>query len=128
VVGSWHDVAGSNAARAGAPVITQAAVAVGVVALSSTVRHAAGASAPWSLIAAVMFVVAGGVGDVTTWYRSQLPWSRPDNLARALVALAFGGGVALAVAALTKLRLGASPDRLHGCGPSGARLAGNRET
>ena len=46
-----------------------------------------------------MFVVAGGVGDVSSWFRSQLPSTLPAGTVRALVALAFGGGIGLVIAA-----------------------------
>ena len=60
-------------------------------------------SAPFVLVAAVVFVVAGGVGDVSTWFRSQLPSTLPAGTVRALVALAFGGGIGLIIAAATHL-------------------------
>jgi hypothetical protein len=61
------------------------------------------------LIAAVVFIVAGGIGDVSAWFRSQLPSTLPAGTVRALVALAFGGGLGLAIAAAT--HLAASPAR-----------------
>ena len=104
VVGSWTDIAATNAARLGAQVIPLAAVALGVVALVRVLRTDAAAAAPWVLVAAVVLIVAGGVGDVTTWFRSQLPWSFADGMARALVAIAFGAGIGLALAAIPHLR------------------------
>ena len=104
VVGGWTDLASTNTARLGAQVIPLAAIGLGLFALTRVLRSDPTGAAPWVLIAAVVLVVAGGIGDVLTWFRSQLPWSYADDLARALVALAFGAGVGLVAAAIPHLR------------------------
>ena len=60
-------------------------------------------SAPFVLIAAVTFIVAGGIGDVASWFRSQLPSSLAAPAVRALVAFALGGGTGLVIASARRL-------------------------
>ena len=70
---------------------------------------------PWALVISgiVNFFAesgsAGGIGDVSAWFRSQLPSTLPAGTVRALVALAFGGGIGLVLAAAS--RLAATPAR-----------------
>ena len=90
------------------------AVALGVYALVRASRDTPSASAPVILVAAVVFVVAGGVGDVSSWFRSQIPSTLPAGTVRALVALAFGGGIGLVIAAAFHL----VPDRPQASVPS----------
>jgi hypothetical protein len=116
-VGSWSEVALTWPGRLAAQIFSIAAIAVGALALWRAARDAPGASAPFVLIAAVVFVVAGGVGDVASWLRSQLPSTLPSGAVRMLVSLAFGGGAGLAIAAFTRLapaeRAANGPDRPH---------------
>jgi hypothetical protein len=103
VVGSWSAVASSFAGRFGAEALSIGAIAVAVVSLVKAARASATDAAPWLLVGAVTLVVAGGIGGVTTWWRSQLPSSLPDSLTRALVALAFAG-LGIVLVAATRLR------------------------
>ncbi len=103
VVASWTEVANSLAGRLAAQVISFAALAVGAYALLRVARDTPESSAPFVLIAAVMFVVAGGIGDVSALTHSQLPSSLPAPAVRALVTFAFGGGAGLAIAAARRL-------------------------
>ena len=103
VVASWTEVANSLAGRLAAQVISFAALAVGAYALLRVARDTPESSAPFVLIAAVMFVVAGGIGDFAALTHSQLPSSLPAPAVRALVAFAFGGGGGLAIAAARRL-------------------------
>jgi hypothetical protein len=103
MAGSWSEVATTLPGRFAAQIFSIVAVALGAYALSRVSRDEPGASAPFVLIAAVVFIVAGGIGDVSAWFRSQLPSTLPAGTVRALVALAFGGGVGLGVAAATHL-------------------------
>ena len=56
------------------------------------------------LIAGLFVLVAGGLADVTTLTRSQLPTSLPDDVARLTVTIALGLGAGLVIAAATRLR------------------------
>ena len=55
------------------------------------------------MFAGVFLFVAGGLSDVTVWFRSQLPSNLSPALDRALVALAFGGGAGLVIASAFRL-------------------------
>ena len=107
IVGSWSEVSLTLPGRIMASVFSFVAVALGVYAVIRASRDSPSASAPVILVAAVVFVVAGGVGDVSSWFRSQLPSTLPAGTVRALVALAFGGGIGLVIAAAGHL----VPDR-----------------
>jgi hypothetical protein len=63
------------------------------------------------LIAGLFVLVAGGLADVTTLTRSQLPSTLPDDVARLTVTVALGLGAGLVVAAATRLR--PPPTRHH---------------
>jgi hypothetical protein len=103
VVGTWSDVADTTLARIGAQAISFAAIALGAYVCMRTSRVAPEAAAPFVLLAAVVFIVAGGIGDVASWTRSQLPSTLPGGAVRAQVALALGGGAGLIVAAAQRL-------------------------
>jgi len=107
IVGSWSEVSLTLPGRIMASVFSFVAVALGVYAVIRASRDSPSASAPVILVAAVVFVVAGGVGDVSSWFRSQIPSTLPAGTVRALVALAFGGGIGLVIASASHL----VPDR-----------------
>jgi hypothetical protein len=107
IFGSWSEVSLTLTGRIMAQVFSVVAVVLGIYALFRASRDSPSASAPIVLVAAVVFVVAGGVGDVSSWFRSQLPSTLPAGTVRALVALAFGAGAGLIIAAATHL----APDR-----------------
>jgi hypothetical protein len=103
VIGSWSQVASTTPGRISAQLISFAALALGCYALARASRDAPDSSAPFVLLAAVVFIVAGGIGDITAWTRSQLPSTLPNVAVRASVALALGGGGGLVVATARRL-------------------------
>jgi hypothetical protein len=69
---------------------------------------------PAVLFAGLVVAVAGGLADLTTLTRSQLPTDVPATIARLEVALALGLGAGLAASAALRLRPPApSPGRSH---------------
>ena len=104
VIGLW----GANTASAGTKLAESAysigGVLLGVVALVWTVRRGPHAAAPIVLVAAVFLLVAGGLADLTTLGRSQIPSTLPAGLARALVTANLGLGAGLVAAAAMRLR------------------------
>jgi hypothetical protein len=60
------------------------------------------------LFAGLIVAAAGGLADLTTLTRSQLPTDGPAALARLEIALALGLGAGLAIAAALRLRPPAS--------------------
>jgi len=111
LMGSWTDTSTSLAGRIGAQLISFTAIAIGAYALRRVSIGTPDASAPYALIAAVVFVVAGGVGDVASWFRSQLPSELAPDVVRFLVALALGAGAGLAIAAVRRLAPAARNER-----------------
>jgi hypothetical protein len=103
VVGTWRDIADTTPARIGAQAISFAAIALGAYVCMRVSRVAPEAAAPFVLLAAVVFIVAGGIGDLASWTRSQLPSTLPAGAVRAQVALALGGGAGLIVASARRL-------------------------
>jgi hypothetical protein len=104
LLGSWTDASPTLPGRFGAQSISFAALAVGVFALNRVSRADEPESvAPYVLVAAIVFMVAGGVGDVATWFRSQLPSALAPPIVRALVALSLGAGAGLVVASAMRL-------------------------
>ena len=103
MVGSWSEVATTLAGQFGAQVLSIVAIGVGVFALTRVSRSDEETGAPFVLIAAVTFIVAGGIGDVASWFRSQLPSSLAAPAVRALVAFALGGGTGLVIASARRL-------------------------
>ena len=120
VAGSWRAVADTFAGRAGAQALSLGAVALGLIAAHRAVRAPVDRAAPWVLVAAVALLVAGGFGDVSAWYRSQLPSDLAAPVVRGLVALSFGGSAGLIAASATRL---APPPE-----PAGAQAAADRAT
>jgi hypothetical protein len=112
VAGSWELSGDSFAGRAGAQALSFTAVALGVVAIARLQRRGAHAAAPWVLVAAIALLVAGGLADLSAWYRSQLPSDLEADAVRALVALALGAGAGLVVASASRIAPapGSAPD------------------
>ncbi|MGQ0825762.1 MAG: hypothetical protein ACT4OX_12195 [Actinomycetota bacterium] len=100
---SWHEISSSLGGRVGAQLIPIGGVVVGIGALGRVLHTDAHAAAPAVLVAAVVFVVAGGVSDVSVWWHSQIPSSLSAGATRALVAITLGAGIGLAIAAGARL-------------------------
>jgi hypothetical protein len=104
VVGAW----GASSANAGTKLVQSAyslgGIALGVVALVWMARRGAHAAAPLVLVAAIVLVVAGGLADITTLGRSQVPTTFSAGTARILVALTLGLGLGVVAAAALRLR------------------------
>jgi hypothetical protein len=110
-LGSWSQASSNLPGRIAAQLMSVAAIAIGAYALARVTRSPTESSAPVVLLAAVVFIVAGGIGDVTSWTRSQLPSTLPAGAVRASVALAFGGGAGLVLAAARRLAPSVTAER-----------------
>jgi hypothetical protein len=89
--------------------VTASVYSVGGIALTVAALVWILARPPWNAIPAVLFAglvvaAAGGLADLTTLTRSQLPTDLPSVIARLQVVIALGLGVGLAVAAALRLR------------------------
>ena len=110
VVGLWGASTASTGTKLLESLYSLGGIALGVLALVWMARRRAEAAIPLVLIASIVLVVAGGLADITTIGRSQLPTTLPAGLARLLVTVTLGLGVGLVAAALARLRV-ASPGR-----------------
>lgn len=114
VVGNWNATTASFATKIGASVYSIGGIALAVVALVWLVIRPPSDAIPAVLFAGLVIAVAGGLADLTTLTRSQLPTEVPATIARLEVALALGLGAGLAASAAFRLRPPApSPSRSH---------------
>jgi hypothetical protein len=104
VVGNWSATTASFATKIGASVYSIGGIALAVVALVWVVTRPPSDAIPAVLFAGLVVAVAGGLADLTTLTRSQLPTEVPATVARLEVMLALGLGAGLAASAALRLR------------------------
>jgi hypothetical protein len=109
VVGAWRATTASFATNIGASVYSMGGIALAVVALVWLVVRPPSDAIPAVLFAGLVVAVAGGLADLTTLTRSQLPTEVPATVARLEIALALGLGAGLAASAAFRLRPPAPP-------------------
>ncbi|HWW55011.1 MAG TPA: hypothetical protein VNY84_14635, partial [Acidimicrobiales bacterium] len=108
-VGAWRATTASFATNIGASVYSMGGIALAVVALVWLVVRPPSDAIPAVLFAGLVVAVAGGLADLTTLTRSQLPTEVPATVARLEIALALGLGAGLAASAAFRLRPPAPP-------------------
>lgn len=104
VVGAWQAATASVGSRAVASVYSIGGIVVCALALVWLRRRDPWAATPAVLIAGLFVLVAGGLADLTTLTRSQLPTTLPDAVGRLTVTMALGLGAGLVIAAAGRLR------------------------
>jgi hypothetical protein len=104
LVGGWGATTSGLLAKLGAGVYSIAGWVIGLVALIWLVRREPRDATPVVLIAGLFLFIAGGLADVTTLTRSQLPTTLTPWLARLTVIAALGIGLGLMVTAALRLR------------------------
>jgi hypothetical protein len=111
VVGLWNATTSSGLSKllASAYSIAGVLLGAGTLAWMARRRDPVGAT-PAVLIAAIFLFVAGGLADLQTLTRSQIPTTLPNSIARLCVTLALGLGAGLIVAALLRLRAAPVPN------------------
>ncbi|HKA93906.1 MAG TPA: hypothetical protein VKE97_08885 [Acidimicrobiia bacterium] len=109
VVGAWTATTSSFATKIGASVYSLGGIALAVVALVWLIVRPPSNAIPAVLFAGLIVAVAGGLADLTTLTRSQLPTDAPVTIARTEVMLALGLGAGLAASAAMRLRPPAPP-------------------
>jgi hypothetical protein len=109
VVGTWTATTASFASKFGASVYSLGGVVLAVVALVWLIVRPPSNAIPAVLFAGLIVAVAGGLADLTTLTRSQLPTDAAAPLARTEVMLALGLGAGVAAAAALRLRPPAPP-------------------
>ena len=108
VVGTWDATSASFATKIGASVYSIGGIALAAVALVWLLIRPPYNAIPAVLFAGLIVAFAGGLADLTTLTRSQLPIDVPTDVARLEVALALGLGAGLAASAALRLRPPAS--------------------
>jgi hypothetical protein len=105
VIGLWNGTTASIATKLAASMYSLGGIAVGVAAVVWLIiaRDPYDAS-PLALIAGLFLFVSGGLADVSTLSRSQLPTTLPPIAARTGVAAALGLGVGVMIAAALRMR------------------------
>jgi len=116
LAGSWSATTASIGSRLGAGIYSMGAIALAILALVWIRRRDASAAMPAVLIAGLFLLVAGGLADLTTLTRSQIPTDLAPPAARLTVTLALGIGTGLVIAAGWRLR---GPQRVRQ--PAGTR-------
>jgi hypothetical protein len=134
ITGLWGATTGSALAKTGSSLYSLAGCLVGLGALVMLMRRDPHDATPVVLIAAVFLLVTGGLADVTSLTRSQLPSSLPDMVARGVVMGALGLGAGLLIgtasrlrrpqAAAARARSRAAAGRSVADAPEGARVSG----
>jgi hypothetical protein len=104
VIGPWTATTSAFSTKFSASVYSIGGIVLAAVALVWIL-----ARPPWNAIPAVLFAglvvaAAGGLADLTTLTRSQLPTDLPTVIARVQVVVALGFGAGLAVASALRLR------------------------
>ena len=104
LVGGWEATTSSFLSKLGAGVYSIAGLVIGVIALIWLLRRDPRDATPIALIAALFLFIAGGLADITSLTRSQLPTTLAPWLARLTVITALGLGCGLMVTAALRLR------------------------
>ncbi len=108
-VGIWGGTTIGGPTKLAAIAYVLGGMAVGVLALVWVLRRGVTAAAPLLLLAGLFLSLAGGLANITTLLRSQLPTSLPHGWERFVVAMILGLGTGVAVVGAIRLR--ATPAR-----------------
>jgi hypothetical protein len=104
VVGAWQATTASLGSRALASIYSLGGIVVSALAFVWLRRKDPWAATPAVLVAGLFVFVAGGLADITTLTRSQLPTTLPVDLSRLTVMIALGLGAGLVIGAAGRLR------------------------
>ncbi len=121
--GLWGATTASPITRLLAGVYSEVAVILSIGALVLLIRRSAEEAAPSIVVAALFVTIAGGLADVTALFRSQVPTTLPDDLARTAITVALGVGIGTTIAAGLRLRRAPAGGGARG-GARAARSAG----
>lgn len=107
VSGAWNYSGASLVNKLGASAYGFAAIAIGLVAIAIAARRRTSDAIPVTLAAGVLFFIAGGLADLTTLTRSQVPTTVAPTLARLTIMLALGVGAGVIAGTAARLRVNA---------------------
>jgi hypothetical protein len=115
IVGSWDGTTVAASTKLVASAYALGGIALGAMALVWVWRRGVLVAAPLLLFAGLFLVLAGGLGDVTYLYRSQLPTSLPNTWARLEITTVIGLGLAVAIVGGRQLKV--TPTRVEPATP-----------
>ena len=104
VVGLWGASTESFGKKGFESLYSILGIAVSLVALWWMRRKGAESAVPLVLLASIFLFVAGGLADITSLARSQLPTTFSPTFARVLITITLGVGLGTAIAAAWRLR------------------------
>jgi hypothetical protein len=104
VVGLWGSSTASSWSRLAAAAYALGGIVLAVMAIVVLLRRGPYAAVPVALLGALALTLAGGVADVTTLSRSQVPTTIAQWLDRLTVAVTLGSGSGLVVLSAWRLR------------------------
>jgi hypothetical protein len=103
VIGLWDASTASGATKLVESLYSLGGIALGLLALVWMARRGADAAIPIVLIASIVLLIAGGLADVTSLGKSELPTTFAPEVARVLVVITLGLGAGLTAAAVARL-------------------------
>jgi hypothetical protein len=104
VIGLWGASTDSFGKKSFESLYSIGGIVLALLALWWMRRKGADSAVPLVLLASIFLFVAGGLADVTSLARSQLPTSFAPGFARLLVTITLGVGLGTAIAAAWRLR------------------------
>jgi len=104
LAGSWDATTDSTWSQLGNSVYALVGLALAIAALTTLARRGRTAAVPLALLGGLFLALAGGLADITTLSRSQVPTTAALGLDRLTVALTLGLGVGVTVGATLRLR------------------------
>jgi hypothetical protein len=109
VVGLWGASSATSWSRLAASAYGLGGIVLAVAALGLLVHRGPRATVPLALLAGLALTLAGGLADVTTFSRSQVPTTTSLGLDRLAVAATLGVGIGIVATAAWRLRRTPSP-------------------
>ena len=104
VIGLWTASTEGFGKKSFESLYSIAGIVLSLLALWWMRRKGAESAVPLVLLASIFLFVAGGLADITSLARSQLPTSLSPTFARLLIAMTLGVGLGTAIAAAWRLR------------------------
>lgn len=125
VFGTWAATTVAGPTKLAASAYALGGIAVAALAFVWVVRRGVPAAAPLLLLAGLFLALAGGLADVSSLYRSQLPTTLPNTLARLEIAATIGLGTGIAIIGGWRLRASAPRARRAAPARPGPTVSGS---
>ena len=109
VVGLWGSSTASSWSQLATAAYALGGIVLAILAIGVLLRRGPETAVPTALLAGLALTLAGGLADITTLSRSQLPTTIALGLDRGSVAATLGSGTGLVVLCALRLRRSAGP-------------------